>query len=153
VTRLRDIAFALGAMLLGAAWYHQASIIEDSLLSDAVGAGGVPKVLAAVMAGTGALLLLRTLLARPPQDGPGRGATPHLKAAGLLALMIGYVLLAPLLGYPLAIALFAAAAATYAGARLGPVTAAFGAGVALVLWLGFVKLLGVTFPAGAVFGG
>ena len=153
MSRLRDIAFALGAMLVGAAWYHQASIIEDSLLSDAIGAGGVPKVLAAVMAGTGALLLLRTLLARPPQDGQGRGVTPHVKAAGLLALLIGYALLAPLLGYPLAIALFAAATATYAGARLGLVTAAFGAGVALVLWLGFVKLLGVTFPAGAVFGG
>jgi len=152
VSRARDIAFGTAAVALGVAWYHQAASIEDSLLSDAVGAGGVPKVVAAVMACAGALLVLRSLLRAPP-DSEGRGMAAHLKAAGLLALMAGYVLAAPVLGFPLAIGLFAAAAAGYAGARLGATTAAFGAGLAAVFWLGFVKLLGVAFPVGTIFGG
>jgi putative tricarboxylic transport membrane protein len=153
VSRLSDVAFALAAMLTGGAWYHQAASIEDSLLSDAVGAGGVPKVVAAVMTGAGALLLARTLLASPKEQEPHRGIAAHLKAGGLLALMIGYVLLAPVLGYPFAIGLFGLAVAIYAGARPGPVPLAFGAGLAAALWLGFVKLLGVAFPAGSLLGG
>ncbi len=121
-------------------------------MSDAVGAGGVPMALAAVMAGAGALLVLRSLLRAPPA-GESRSIAAHAKAAGLLAMMIAYVLAAPMLGYPLAIGLFAAAVAAYGGARLGWRVAAFGAGVAAFGWLGFVKLLGVAFPVGTIFGG
>jgi len=152
LSRGKDIAFGAAAFALGATWYHAAAGIEDSLLSDAVGAGGVPKVLAAIMAGTGALLVLRTILRAPPDD-EGRGTAAHLKAAGLLALMLAYLLAAPILGYPLALGLFAAGAATYAGARPGVPVLAFGAGTAALFWLGFVKLLGVAFPVGTVFGG
>ena len=153
MSRLGDIAFALAAMVIGGAWYHQAASIEDSLLSDAVGAGGVPKVVAAAMIGAGALLLLRTLLARQTEEEPRRGIAAHLKAGGLLVLMIGYVLLAPLVGYPLAIGIFGLVVAIYAGAPSGPMPLAFGAGLAAALWLGFVGLLGVAFPGGSLFGG
>lgn len=139
-------------MLLGGAWFHQAAAIEDSLLSDAVGAGGVPKVLAGIMAGAGALLVLRSVL-RPPASEPGRAAAAHAKAAGLFVAMVLYVLAAPVLGYPLALGLFGAAVALYAGARANITTAAFGLGMAGLFWLGFVKLLGVAFPSGVLFGG
>jgi hypothetical protein len=152
LTRLRDLGFGAAAILLGLFWYLQAAAIEDSLLSDAVGAGGVPKVLAAIMAGAGALLVLRTLLRAPPEEA-GRAWLAHGKALGLLALMVAYVLAAPVLGYPLAIGLFAAAVAVYAGAPVGLTPLAFGAGVAAVFWTGFVKLLGIAFPVGTLFGG
>ena len=152
MTRARDIAFAFAAMLVGAIWFIQAAAIEDSLLSDAVGAGGVPKVLAAVMAAAGALLLLRTLL-RGSAAEEGRTWSAHARAAGLLGLMVAYVLAAPVLGFPLAVGLFAAAVAAYAGARRLPSIAAFGAGVGALFWLGFVKLLGIAFPTGTIFGG
>ncbi len=139
-------------MALGGAWFHQASAIQDSFLSDAVGAGGVPKVLAAVMAGAGLLLVLRSVL-RPMPQASGRGATAHAKAAGLFAAMVLYVLAAPVIGYPLALGLFGAGVARYAGARLDLTTAAFGLGMAALFWLGFVKLLGVAFPVGQLFGG
>jgi hypothetical protein len=147
-----DIAFGLGAIVLGAAWLHQAAAIEDSLLSDAVGAGGVPMALAAIMIGAGALLVLRSLWRSPP-SGEGRSAAAHLKATGLLGLMAAYALAAPVIGYPLALAIFAAAVAVFAGAPFGAPTLAFGAGTAALFWLGFVKLLGVAFPAGSLFGG
>jgi hypothetical protein len=148
----RDAAFGLGAIMLGAAWFHQAAIIEDSLLSDAVGAGGVPMALAAIMTGAGALLVLRSLWRAPP-PGEVRSRAAHLKAAGLLVLMVAYALAAPVFGYPLALGVFAAAVAAFAGAPATATTLAFGAGTAALFWLGFVKLLGVAFPAGTLFGG
>jgi len=153
LTRAPDIALGLVATALGLGWYWQAASIEDSLLSDAVGAGGVPMALALLMAGAGVLLVLRSLRTAPLAAQPGRSAAAHAKAAGLLALMVGYMLAAPLLGYALTIGLFATLVAAYAGARIGFAVAAFGAGVAAVFWGGFVGLLGVAFPTGSVFGG
>lgn len=139
-------------MLLGSTWFHQAALIQDSFLSDAVGAGGVPKVLAAIMACAGALLVLRTLL-RPPAAEAGRSRAAHARAAGLFAAMVIYVMAAPVLGYPLALGLFGAGVALYGGAAMSRTTAAFGVGMAGLFWLGFVKLLGVAFPSGMLFGG
>jgi putative tricarboxylic transport membrane protein len=151
MSRARDAALALAAIVLGLAWWWKAAQIEDSLLSDAVGAGGVPKALAALMAGAGALLLLRTLWRAPPEEEP-RPPGAHLKAVGLVALILSYILAAPIIGYVPAIALFAVAAAAYAGARLSPALAGFGIGLAAFFWVAFVKLLGIPFPTGALFG-
>lgn len=153
MNRAPDVALGLAAFVLGLAWYWQAAAIEDSLLSDAVGAGGVPMGLAALMAAAGAALVLRSLRSAAPASEAGRSAAAHAKAAGLLALMVGYVLAAPLLGYPLAIGLFAVLVAAYAGARISHGLAAFGAGLAAMFWIGFVGLLGVAFPIGTIFGG
>lgn len=150
MSRAQDGALALAAIALGLAWWWQAASIEDSLLSDAVGAGGVPKALALSMAGAGALLLARTLLRAPPET-QGRPPGAHLKALGLVAIILAYIAAAPWIGYPLAIALFAAAAAAYAGARINAMLAGFGAGLALFFWVAFVKLLGIPFPTGALF--
>ena len=150
--RRGDLGLGLGALVLAGAWYVQAAAIEDSLLSDAVGAGGVPKVLAVVMGTVGALLALRALLGYGAAAAV-RPAAAHAKAAGLLGLLVAYVLLVPLLGFALTVGLFAAAVALYAGAPRRPAVLGFGAGLAALFWLGFVKLLGVAFPAGALFGG
>jgi putative tricarboxylic transport membrane protein len=150
MSRARDAGLALAAIALGLAWWWQASRIEDSLLSDAVGAGGVPMALAALMAAAGAALLLRTLWRAPP-DEEGRPTAAHLKAAGLVAIILAYIWAAPVIGYVPAIALFAIAAAAYAGARLSPTLAAFGLGLAAFFWVAFVKLLGIPFPTGALF--
>jgi hypothetical protein len=63
-----------------------------------------------------------------------------------------YVLAIPMLGYPLALGLLAAAVAWLGGAR-GPSLALFAAGLAAVFWVLFVAVLGIPFPAGALFGG
>jgi hypothetical protein len=149
---VRELALGLAALGLAAAYWVEADGIRDSLLSDAVGAGGMPKALAVIMGGAGALLALRSVFARRAtvEDRP---APAHGRAAGLFAMLVAYVLLAPVLGYLLALGLLAASVALYAGAPARPGLVAFAAGVAALFWLGFVKLLGVAFPTGTLFGG
>src|SRR5689334_2775265 len=116
-----DFFLGLGAVALAAGYLYVASGIQESLLSDAVGAGGVPRALGWAMAALGLLLCLRSLsfaprdktqAAVPTQDGtiPARQRHPHLQALGLLAILAGYVVLAPYLGYGLAVAVLIAAA-------------------------------------------
>ena len=147
-----DLVLALSAVALGIAYFLGARALPVSLLSDAVGPGGLPAIIAVVMALSGAALALRALRAAPvaaaEEDAPAHG-----RALGLLAILVGYVALLPLLGYPLAIGLFAALVAAYAGARRPLTILAFGAGTAAVLWLSFVAALGIGLPAGRLFAG
>jgi len=149
---VRDVALGLAALALAVAYWLAADGIQDSLLSDAVGAGGLPKALAVVMGGAGALLAIRAALLRGAAAAGAGPAPAHGRALGLFAMLVAYVPLAPLLGYPLALGAMAAAVALYAGAPARPGLLAYAAGVAALFWLGFVKLLGVAFPVGALFG-
>lgn len=149
MSRAADLALGAGALALSGAYAALASAIPQSLLSDAVGPGGVPMMIAALMGGAGAVLILRTALV----GGGGAKERPdHLRAAGLLGLLVLYALAVPFLGYPLAILLLAAAVAWFAGAR-GPAVLAFAGGIAALFWLIFVVVLGVPFPVGRLFGG
>lgn len=149
MSRAADVSLGVGALALAGAYGTMAQAIPVSLLSDAVGPGGVPVAIAGLMGVAGAGLLLRTALVGPR---PGKESPDHVRAAGLLGLLVLYVLAVPLLGYPLALGLLAASIAWFAGAR-GISIAAFAAGLAAFFWLAFVKLLGIPFPAGALFGG
>jgi hypothetical protein len=145
-----DPWLGLGAVVLACGYGWQAASIEDSMLSDTIGAGGVPLGIAVMVGLCGAVVALRGLRA-----GAGDSATDwraHARAAGLLALLAGYLMAVPWLGYPLAVALLGAGVAAYAGAPRGPWLAAFGAGLAAVLWGVFVGVLGVPFPAGRLLG-
>jgi putative tricarboxylic transport membrane protein len=148
MSRAADVALGAGALALAGAYATMAAAIPVSLLSDAVGPGGVPTMIAALMGGAGALLLLRTALAAPQEEG---SRPDHARAAGLLALLLLYALALPLLGYPIAIGLLAGAVAWFAGAR-GVAVIGFAAGVAAFFWLAFVLLLGIPFPSGTLFG-
>lgn len=149
MSRAADVALGVGALALAGAYGAFAQAIPVSMLSDAVGPGGVPLVIAAMMGLAGAGLLLRTALVgpRPVKDSPN-----HARAAGLLGLLVLYVLAVSLLGYPVAVALLAAGVAWFAGGR-GPGIVAFAIGLAALFWLGFVMLLGIPFPSGTLFGG
>ena len=146
----REIALGILAMALAAAYFDAAASIQVSLLSDEVGAGGVPKLLAIVMGGLGAAQIGRALLRREADalsDGP-RGAATHCRAAIMLAIGAVYIIVTPLLGYPLAIALLLFVVIVYSGlppSRHVIVASSLGA---LVFWLTFVKLLGVAMPVG-----
>jgi len=149
MSRAADLALGAGALALAGAYGAMAAAIPVSLLSDAVGPGGVPLMIAGLMAGAGAVLILRTALVGA---GEAKERPDHLRAAGLLGLMVLYVLAIPLLGYPLALGLLAAAVAWFGGAR-GPSLPFFAAGLAGFFWVMFVALLGIPFPTGALFGG
>lgn len=143
-----DLACAGAVLALAAGYYLAADSIPTSLLSDGVGADGVPKLLAIVLAGLGGVLALRTI---------GAGGTArtielggHIRPIGLAVLGMVYVALAPLLGYAVTLALLIAAALVYFGAREPVMIALNAVGGATLLWLTFAKLLGIAMPIGSL---
>jgi hypothetical protein len=150
-----DLALGLGAVVLAGAYLQVAGSIPESLLSDSVGAAGLPRAVGWALAVVGVLLCARSLRARanPQGTGEGTGWRPHLRAAGLLAILFGYVLLAPWLGYAVATGVLLAAGAAYAGARRGRDLVLVPALAALVFWLLFVHAFGIPMPGSVLLGG
>jgi putative tricarboxylic transport membrane protein len=155
--KLRGTDFALGvaAILLSAGYLFGASRIPDSLLSDAVGAAGLPNAVGWAMAVVGLLLCVRSLRrpakAEPVASDREHGHRRHLRALGLLAILAGYIVVAPWVGYAAATGLLVAAGAAHAGARgrnlvLIPIAAA------VVFWLLFVVAFGIPMPGSALLG-
>jgi hypothetical protein len=139
----RDLACAALGLAIAGAYWALARELPESLLSDAVGAGGVPKALAVLLGVLSILIAARALLRRsadPPKP------EDHLRALGIAALGFIYVAIAPLAGFLVSSALLAGAAALYYGAPRGAGALAFAAGSAGVLWLLFGYLLGIALP-------
>jgi hypothetical protein len=141
----RDLVCAAAGLALAGTYYTAADAIPTSLLADAVGAAGIPKLLAVALALLSLLLVARSLLAGARAETAGG---PHLRALGVAGLGFVYVMAAPYLGYPLALALLVAAATLYYGARPRPGVFLYAIGCAALLWLVFAKLLGVAMPPG-----
>ncbi len=160
---LPNLSASIFGILVSSAYIWQARAIEDSLLSDEVGAGGVPAGVGLVMLAASIALLLKALLAHArasrqatvsPEGEPGGEAAdgasrPHRMAFGLLAILAAYVLLLPWAGYIVSMGLLAAGVALFAGARMAPVLAAFALAIGPLLWFLFEYLLQVRMPAGA----
>ena len=132
----RSHACAAAGLALAAAYWLAADALPRSALADAVGADGVPKLLAALLAGVSILIAFQ-------KDGERQPGS--LKALGVAALGFAYVSVLPFTGYLVGAALLAAASALYYGAR-GRNVAVFAALSALGLWLVFAKALGVALP-------
>ena len=112
--------------------------MPTSLLSDNVGAGGVPKGIAIALG----LLSVAVAFSKPK---PFQDAN-HLKALGIAALGFLYVAVAAFIGYFLAITALAGSAALYYGAPRRLTVALFAVGSASVLWLLFAAMLGIAMP-------
>lgn len=169
---LPNLAASVFGILLSSAYVWQARAIEDSLLSDEVGAGGVPAAVGILMLVVSIALLLKTLLARSrggrtssrgasqedadASSGDSPHGQPHRMALGLLLILAAYVALLPWAGYIVSMGLLVAAVALFAGARMAPVLVVFAVSMGPVLWFLFEYLLQVRMPAGAwsaIFGG
>lgn len=154
----REAVGGLAAIILGAAYLHFAGQMRASSLADSFGPKGMPLVYGWLMLGLGVVLLAQSLVlglrlskadrhAAQSQawDGQGRKI---LWAGGLFAMAVIYVLIVQALGYLPSIALLTLAVALYLGAPLSWRPVAIAIGGAIVLWLIFVKLLGVPMPRG-----
>ncbi len=144
----RDTGLGVLAVIVAGAYYAEAMTIQQSLLADAVGADGVPRMLAVGMGLTGFVLAGRSVLrpAAVSDDDPPMSA--HLRAAGLLAILVVYLLAVPVAGYPLSVAALIAAVAVYAGARIDATLAVTAVGGAAAFWFMFKWLLGIQLPVG-----
>lgn len=158
---LRDLAGGIAVLAIAGAYYWAIGGIAESTLSDEVGASGLPRILAVVLAGLGLVLTARALIAArlapapsPAAETPaedGEATAPLPRALGFLAFGAAYVGLAPVIGYLPAVALLIAGVALYEGAPRNWRTLAIAVGGALLYWAIFVRLLGVRQPSGWFF--
>lgn len=107
---MSDRVFGGISILIAVIFAYQATIIQESFMSDAVGPKAFPLIIAAVMALSSVYFLFKP---DPSPDWPSMG---RLAEIGLAALaMLAYANLLPELGFVIATAL----AATYLTWRLG----------------------------------
>lgn len=147
------LAVGLMALAIAGVYYYLTTDIPRSLLSDEVGADGLPKLYAVALGLLGLLSIARwwTARARAPDTGaPAAPVAHHARAIGLLVLGAAYLVLIGGLGYLVTIALLIAAVALYSGAAFDVKLLLTSAGGGIVFWLVFVKLFGMPLPAGAI---
>ena len=143
------------------------SQIQESMLSDAVGAGGVPTALGWALAALGLIVCVRSLIFRTPKpdiavaasaegddaETTPEGLRPHLLALGLLAILVTYVVITPYLGYIASTTLLIAASAWFCGMPLSRSLLIISFVGGLGLWVMFDPMLSTPMPVGKLWGG
>ncbi|EPX87058.1 tripartite tricarboxylate transporter TctB family protein [Salipiger mucosus] len=139
---MSDRIFGGIGLVLAIIFAWQASIIQESFLSDAVGPKMFPYIIAAVMAAASIYFLAK------PDPAPDWPSTGHLAEIGLAALvMFAYALLLPELGFVIATSV----AAAYLTWRLGsrPVQSiVIGVATSVGIYVIFRLVLGLSLARG-----
>jgi hypothetical protein len=150
----------VGAVILAVAiiYWHAAGTIRRSSLDDSIGAAGVPNALAVVLGCLAVLLILRGLVLSTRQAPrnveavdearPDEAPRAHIRALGMLVLGVLYLLIVPVLGYAVSVALLLAAVALYNYRKATLELALFAVCGSAGFYLLFVKILGIPLPAG-----
>jgi putative tricarboxylic transport membrane protein len=151
----RDSAIAVGLIALAGLYWLGGDRIKVSRLEGIVGAQAVPKGLAVCLAILAALLIAqdawrgrRAASAGVVEADEVSGSYAHLRAAGMLLIGVGYLVLVGTIGYVPAVALLVMATALYLGEGLSARLLVVAAGLALFYYLVFVRLLGIPLPPG-----
>jgi putative tricarboxylic transport membrane protein len=149
----RDLICSVVLLVIAAGYYFFTSSIGTSALSDEVGAAGLPTVYSIGLAGVALALGLQALLrwliigsqAKTSTESPDF-LRMFLRAGGVLAIGIVYLLIVNIVGYVIALLLVLMAMLFYLGEGVGRQTilaAFFGAGF---FWVLFDRLLGIPTP-------
>ncbi len=159
---MRAMLVASGLLIvLAAAYWLGADAIPKSSLGGLVGADGLPKLLAVALGLLSAGLALQTLVEMRKRRRTGAASATgtaassevgdvagHLRALGVIAIGVGFLVALPVLGYALSVALLLVAVATYSGKAFGLGTVVFGVAGAAFFYVLFVLGLDVPLPAG-----
>jgi putative tricarboxylic transport membrane protein len=156
VTFPKESISGLLLLALAAGYWWLSRAIPESSLSDEVGADGLPRLLALALAVVACLLVGKGLMAaRIPapvesadDDTPENAPLP--RALGFAAIGVGYMLVAPLLGFSVGIAALIVAVAVYEREALSPRLLAVAIGAGLGFWLVFVRFLGTEQPTSSL---
>jgi len=153
----RELVLGCATLAIAAGYYLMAMRIPQSDIADVIGAQGLPRTYAALLAGLSITLIVRSMTARRTAVAPEAPAVTVTTRArqnvgwrvfGMLMNGVLYVVVVPWLGYILSIAGLIAATVYYQGGDLNRRAAAVAIGGALFLWLLFVRLLHIAHPAG-----
>lgn len=158
----RDTWIGVVMLVVAAVYWLEASKIRVSPLDDGIGAAGLPKALAYVLGALAIILIVRSIVGSVMFEAPAEKAEPeisaaeswrpHLRAMGMLALGVGYLLLVSWLGYTITVALLLLCVSLYIGAPLNTRTLLVAGIGGIVYYLLFVQFLGIPLPDGAILG-
>jgi hypothetical protein len=161
----RDLAFGGAGLAISILYYWMATLVPLSQLADAIGPQGLPKVYAVILAALSLILLIRSvrdpgsgirdpkgsgkrLAAEPPRSPIPDPRSPLFRAAGMLIIGIGYILLAPWLGYLLSISGLIFATTYYQGGTVDRQAALVALCGGVFFWVLFVAFMGIAQPPG-----
>ncbi len=159
----RDTWIGLVMLIVAVVYWMEADKIRISPLDGPVGASGLPKSLAYALGVLSVILVARSvvgeLLASKATGQETAQETsfvetmrPHLRAIGMLALGVGYLLLVDWFGYIISIAGLLLLVSLYNGAAFTRRTVLIAVVGGLVYYLLFVQFLGIPLPDGEVLG-
>lgn len=157
----RDFVGGMGTSLIGAVYYYYATQMRVSALDDTVGPSGLPKAYGLIMIALGLAIAGFALFKSYRERAAGvelenewlDQGKKFIRAGGIVAIGILYILIVPYIGYAPAIAILLFATAFYQGAPRTWRLIAIPLGGGLALWCIFVLLLGVSMPDGILFPG
>lgn len=139
-------------ILVAASYVAYARQIEDGMLADEVGAAGVPSAVGLLMMLASVALLLKASRRSTAQVGEmaqeDTSWSAHWLALALLGVLAAYVLVLPVAGYWISVALLIGAVSALVGARDRKVIAACSVLGASGLYTLFTLLLKIRMPAG-----
>ena len=139
-------------ILVSASYVAYARQIEDGMLADEVGAAGMPTAVGVLMMLAAAALLFKGSLRTAGTAGDGlKEPIPwasHRLALYLLGVLAAYVLVLPVAGYWVSVALLIGAVSALVGARQSKVILACSVLGASSLYVLFTLLLKIRMPAG-----
>jgi hypothetical protein len=156
----RDLVFGMMTLGLAVGYYVAAGSIPATLLGDMVGAQGLPRTYAVLLAVLSLVLIGRSLAPRrgveardrnesPTSVGDARaGPSRTWRPAALLAIGVAYILALPRLGYVLSLAGLILAATWAQGGALTRRSALVAACGAVFFWILFVLVLNIPQPGG-----
>jgi putative tricarboxylic transport membrane protein len=144
----RDLVFGAVCLALAAGYYAMAVAIPESALSDTVGAQGLPKTYAIVLAMLSSILIVRSIAGAGAEQSRATHRSPLLRVVGMLVIGILYLVAVPWLGYILALTGLIAATTYYQGGGLNARVAVVALSGALFFWVLFVAVLGIPHPPG-----
>lgn len=140
---------ALGALMVVLAVVVLVDAASLPETDDAVGPADVPNLVGALLAVTGLTLVVRAALdLRTAVSGAALPRGRLLRLAAMLALLFAFALLLPVLGYVVTSTALFTGAALLLGAADPWRTLAYGWTLAVVVFLIFDRLIGLTLPTG-----
>lgn len=157
----RDTWIGLVMLLVAVVYWLEADKIRISPLDGPVGASGLPKTLSYALGVLALVLIVRSALGalsgkieadkQEVERQPFVDAIrPHLRAIGLLAIGVGYLLLVSWFGYTITIAALLLTVSLYIGAALTPRTVLIAVVGGVFYYLLFVQFLGIPLPSGKI---
>lgn len=146
----RDLVCSIALLIVAAGYYTLASGIGTSALADEVGAAGLPTAYAFALGAIGLVMALQAVvkgLANRAEVGEGLELGLMLRrAAGVLGIGVGYLLIVTVVGYLIALVVVLAAMLIYFGERPSGRVALAAIGGASLFWVLFDRLLGIPMP-------